>query len=268
MQLHKKVAELFPRLRRIIRKLKPKRERTKEQTTLHPVDIMTTPSSPPKATCPFLSIPYDVRLLIYDQVIRLDVDFCIERASPTSRSGYKTLGERRDVACELPINKLALVCRAVAKEIRSHARKLPSSQRVACIELRARALFLYGIFLRRLPCRPTQITTLDLDVQLNMPQVQPSETFIYCRDLWVGNKVADLGAAMLHLLHPEEGILKDTTGLRNVRIHIALTKPYDSLVSEAAFALFEEAIHSRAETVLTASVQPKLGKRRLLLMWD
>jgi hypothetical protein len=266
MQLHKKVAELFPRLRRIIRRLTPNRKRTREQTTLHSTDIMTTPSSPPKVT--FLSIPYEVRLLIYDQVIRLGIDFCIERASPTSTSGYKTLGERRDVACELPINKLSLVCRSVAKEIRSHARNLPSSQRVACFELRARALFLYGIFLRRLPCHPTQIAALDLDVQLNMPQVQPSETFIYCRDLWVGNKVADLGAAMLHLLHPEEGILKDATGLRDVRIHITLTKPRDSLVSEAAFALFEEAIRSQAETVLTASVQPKLGERTLVLMWD
>ena len=223
-------------------------------------------TSPPKAT--FLSIPYEVRLLIYDKVICLDIDFCIERASPTSTSEYKTLGERRDVACELPINKLSLVCHSVAKEIRSHARNLPSSQRVACIELRSRALFLYGIYLRRLPCRPRQITALDLEVQLSMPQVQPSETFLYCRDLWVGNKVADLGAAMLHLLHPEEGILKDATGIKDVRVHIALTKPCDSLVSEAAFALFEQAIHRQAEQELTASVQPKLGERTLALMWD
>ena len=266
MQLHKKVADLLPRLRHLIRSLKTSRKRKKNRITLDPTDTMTTSSSPPKFS--FLSIPYEVRLLIYDQVIHLDIDFCIERASPTSTSGYKSLGERRDVACELPINKLALVCRSVAEEIRSHARQLPSSQKVACIELRPRALFLYGIYLRRIPCLPGQISTLDLEVELCMPQIRPSVTFLYCRDLWVANKVADLGAAMLHLLHPEEGILKDVTGIKDVRIYLTVTKPDASLLKAAAAALFEEAIHSQAERELTRSLQPKLGKRELILMWD
>jgi hypothetical protein len=256
------------RLRPIIRSPKPnkKREKEKDQKALQCIDIMSTPSSSPKAS--FLGIPCELRFLIYDQVINLDIDFCIERASPTSTSGYKTLGERRDVACELPIYKLALTCRSIAQETRSHACQLASSQKVACIELRPRALFLYGIYLRRIPCRPRQISTLDLEVELCMPQIRPSVTFLYCRDLWVANKVADLGAVMLHLLDPEEGILKDVTGIKDVRIYLSVTKPDASLLSEAASALFEEAIHDQAEQELTASIRPKLGKRELLSMWD
>jgi hypothetical protein len=268
MQLQKKVAELVQRLRPFLRSPKSHRKREKEPklTAQQCIDIMYTPSSSPTAS--FLGIPRELRLLIYDQVIHLDIDFCMERASPTSTSGYKTLGERRDVACELPINKLALTCHSIAEELRSHARQLPSSQKVACIELRPRALFLYGIYLRRIPCLPKQISTLDLEVELCMPQIRPSVTFLYCRDLWVANKVADLGAAMLHLLHPEDGILKDVTGLKDVRIYLTVTKPDASLLKEAAAALFEEAIHDQAELQLTKSVQPKLGKRELILMWD
>jgi hypothetical protein len=266
MQLQKKVAALLQQLRPISRSSKPNRKRKKDQTPLQPLDILSTPSSSPKAS--FMGIPYELRLLIYDKVVCLDIDICIERASPTSTSGYKTLGERREVACELPINKLSLVCRSVAEEIRSHACQLAPSQRVACIELLPRALFLYGIYLRRISCRPTQITSLDLEVQLSMPQIRPSVTFLYCRDLWVANKVADLGAAMLHLLDPEEGILKDVTGIKDVRIYLAVNKPDASLLSEAASARFEEAIHDQAELQLTKSVQPKLGKRELILMWD
>jgi hypothetical protein len=73
---------------------------------------------------------------------------------------------------------------------------------------------------------------------------------------------------MLHLLDPEEGILKDVPGIKDVRIYLSVTKPDASLLSEAASARFEEAIHDQAELELTASVQPRLGKRELILMWD
>ena len=227
---------------------------------------MTTPSPPPKAS--FLGIPCELRLLIYDKVICLDFEFCIERASPTSTSGYKTLGERRDVACELPINKLALVCRSIAKEIRSRPRSLPSNQRVACIELRARALFLYGIWLRRLPCRAEQITVLDVEVQLSIPKAPLVPKFPQLQRQWVNNKVADLGASMLHLLHPEEGILKDAIGIRDVRVHLAITTPNASVLSKDAFDGFKREIQKQAEKELVALIKPKLGERRLLLMWD
>ena len=228
---------------------------------------MTTPSPPPKAS--FLGIPCELRLLIYDKVIHLDFDFCIERASPTSTSGYKTLGERRDVACELPINKLALVCRSVAKEIRSRPRTLPSSQRVACIELRARALFLYGIWLRRLSCRVERVTALDVEVQLSIPKVPLTLTSMQhqYQHQWVKNKVADLGASMLHLLHPEEGILKDATEIRDVRVHLAITTPNASRLSEETYERFKRDIQKQAEQELVALTKPKLGERRLLLMW-
>ena len=62
--------------------------------------------------------------------------------------------------------------------------------------------------------------------------------------------------------------LKDVTGLKDVRIYLTVTKPDASLLKEAAAALFEEAIHDQAELQLTKSVQPKLGKRELILMWD
>lgn len=227
---------------------------------------MTTPSPPPKAS--FLGIPCELRLLIYDKVICLDFELCIERASPTSTSGYKTLGERRDVACELPINKLALVCRSIAKEIRSRPRSLPSNQRVACIELRARALFLYGIWLRRLPCRVEQITAVDVEVQLSIPKAPLVPHFPQLQRQWVNNKVADLGASMLHLLHPEEGILKDAIGIRDVRVHLAITTSNASVLSEAASDGFRREIQKQAEQELIAFIKPKLGERRLLLMWD
>lgn len=245
----------FPRLRSVTGRPNPNKKRKKEQTTQHPIDNMTTPSSPPKAS--FLGIPCELRLLIYDKVIHLDFEFCIERASPTSTSGYKTLGERRDVACELPINKLALVCRSVAKEIRSRPRNIPSNQRVACIELRARALFLYGIRLRRLPCRVEQLTALDVEVQLSTPKVPLTLTFLQHQRQWVNNKVADLGASMLQLLHPEEGILKDATGIKDVRVHLDITTPNASMLSEETFKRFKQDIQKQAEQELVALIKPK-----------
>lgn len=255
----------LPRLRPVTGRLNPNRKRKKEQTTLQPIEDMTTPPSPPKAS--FLGIPCELRLLIYDKVVHLDFELCIERASPTSTSGYKTLGERRDVACELPLNKLALVCRSVAKEIRSRPRILPPSQRVACIELRARALFLYGIWLRRLPCRVEKITTLDVEVQLSIPKAPLTLNFLQHQRQWVKNKVADLGASMLHLLHPEEGILKDAIGIKDVRVHLAITTPNASTLSEETFNRFKRDIQKQAEQELVALIEPKLGERRLLLMW-
>ncbi|KAM0701984.1 hypothetical protein Q7P35_010894 [Cladosporium inversicolor] len=265
MQLHKKVAELLPRLRPFLRSLKPGRTRNKDQTTLHSKNIMTTSSSPPKAS--FLGIPCELRLLIYDKVVYLEIDFCIEKASPVSTSGNKSLGERRDVACELPINKLALVCHSVAKEIRSRPCSLAPSQRVARIELRARALFLYGIYLRRLPCRVEQITALDVEVQLSLPKAPMSTTFLQHRRQWVNDKVTDLGAAMLHLLHSEEGILRDAIAIRDVRIHLAITKLSASVFGEAASDEFEREIRKQAEQELVALITPRLGGKRLLLMW-
>lgn len=256
----------LPRLRPGTSRPSPNRKRKKEQTTLHPIDNMPTPPSPPKAS--FLGIPCELRLLIYDKVVHLDFELCVERASPTSTSGYKTLGERRDVACVLPINKLALVCRSIAKEIRSRPRNLPPTQRVACIELRARALFLYGIWLRRLPCHVEQLTAVDVEVQLSMPKMPMSITLLQRRRQWVKNKVADLSASMLHLLHPEEGILKDATEIKDVRVHLAITKPSASTFSEETSNGFEREIQKQAEQELVALIKPKLGERRLLLMWD
>lgn len=269
MQLNKKVAELSLRLRPFIRSLKPNRKREKDQTTLHSKDIiMSTPSSPPPPKASFLGIPCELRLLIYDKVVCLEIDFCIEKASPVSTAGNKSLGERRDVACELPINKLALVCRSVTKEIRSRPRSLTSSQRVACIELRARALFLYSIYLRRLPCRVEQISAVDVEVQLSLPKASMSVTFLQHRRQWVNNKVTDLSAAILHLLHTEEGILRDATAIGDVRIHLAITKPSASEFREAASDEFEQDIQKQAEQELVALIKPKLGERKLHLMWD
>ena len=256
----------LPRLRSVLGRPNPTSKRKNEQTTLNLIETMTTPPpSPPKAS--FLGIPCELRLLIYDKVIYLDFEFCIERASPTPTSGYKTLGERHDVACELPINKLALVCRSFAKEIRSRPRNLPPSQRVACIELRARALFLYSIWLRRLPCRVEQITALDVEVQLSIPKVPLTLTFLQHQHQWVKNKVGDLGASMLHLLHPEEGILKDAIGIRDVRVHLDITTPNASRLSEETLNRFKQDIQKQAEKELVALIKPKFGERRLLLMW-
>lgn len=221
---------------------------------------MTTPSLPPKAT--FLSIPHEVRLLIYDKVICLDIDLCIEKASPTSMSGKQSLGQRSDLACELPINKLALVCHSVAKEIRSHALVRSPSQRVAYIELRARALFLYGIFLRRLPCRVSQISGLDLEVALFLPLALPKNYV----QAWVRNKVDDLRDSLLHLLGPEDGILKDATGLSDVRIYLASTKQERGTLSDEVSDEVEREIRVQVEQQVVAFVKPKLGGRILHLM--
>ena len=269
MQLYNKVAKLSLRLRSFLRSLKPNRKREKDHTTLHSEDIiMSTPSSPSPPKASFFGIPCELRLLIYDKVVCLEIDFCIEKASPVSTSGNKSLGQRRDVACELPINKLALVCRSVAQEIRSRPRSLAPSQRVACIELRARALLLYGIYLRRLPCRVEEFTALDVEVQLSLPKTPMSGTLVQFQRQWVNNKVTDLGVAMLHLLHSEEGILRDATAIRDVRIHLAITKPSASDFGEAASDEFEREIQKQAEQELVALIKPKLGERRLLLMWD
>ena len=219
------------------------------------IAIMNTPLSPPGPS--FLGIPCELRLLIYDKVICLDIDFCIERASPTSTSGNQSLGERWDGACELPINRLALVCRSIANEIRSHARQLPSDQRVACIELRARSLFLYGIYQRRLPCRIRQVTTLDLEVKMSIPQASLSKEY---RRRWVANKVLDLSTTLVHLLQPEVGILKDCTHIRDVRLYPVVTKPYSGVV-DRAFDEFEQEIRTKLKRELDTFITSKLAER-------
>lgn len=73
----------FPRLRPGTSRPNSNRKTKKEQTTLNSINNMTTPSPSPKAS--FLGIPCELRLLIYDKVICLDFEFCIERASPRPR---------------------------------------------------------------------------------------------------------------------------------------------------------------------------------------
>lgn len=266
MQLHKKVVELLLRLRPSLRRLKPNRKREKEHTTLHSEDIMTTPSStspsPPKAS--FLGISYELRLLIYNKVICLDIDFCLEKASPTSSSNYKSLNERSDVACELPINRLALVCRSVAKEIRSHARLLPSGQHVACIELRARALFLFAVYLRRLPCRVRHFSGLDLEVRLDLPPALPRDR-VHQR---VQNKIHNLRDTLFHLLHPRKGVLKDAARLKDVRIYLTSTKSKRGTLSDEIADEVEREIRVQAEEENFAYIEPVLVERALHLMWD
>jgi hypothetical protein len=224
--------------------------------------VMRKPLLPPRPS--FLGIPCELRLLIYDKVICLDIDFCIERASPTSTSGNQSLGARWDGACELPINKLALVCRSVAREIRSHARLLPSIKRVACIQLRARALFLYGIFLRRLPCRIRQVSGLDLEVRVDLPPSLPKH---YVRR-WVANKIDDLRDTLFHLLHPEDGILKHATGIKHVWIYLESTKPARGMLSDDVADEMKREIRTQAEQQIVALVRPKLVGRTLHLMWN
>jgi hypothetical protein len=226
------------------------------------MNTTSTSSLPLRAS--FLGIPCELRLLIYDKVICLDIDFCIERASPASTSRNQSLGARWDGACELPINKLALVCRSITKEIRSHARLLPSSQRVACIELRARALFLYGIFLRRLPCRIRQVSGLDLEVRLDLPQAMRRD---YVQQ-WVANKVDGLRDTLFHLLHPEDGILKDATGIRHVWIYLESPTPMRSRLSDDVADEIKREIRAQAERQVVGLVRPKLAGRTLYLMWN
>jgi len=223
--------------------------------------VLSKPSLPLRPS--FLGIPCELRLLIYDKVICLDIDFCIERASPTSTSGNQSLGARWDGACELPINKLALVCRSVAKEIRSHTRLLPSSKRVACIELRARALFLYGIFLRRLPCRIRQVSGLNLEVRVDLPPSLPKH---YVRR-WVANKIDDLRDTLFHLLHSEDGILKDATGIKDVWIYLESARPARGTLSDDVAEDMKREIRAQAEQQVVNLVRPKLVGRTLHLMW-
>ena len=84
----------------------------------------------------------------------------------------------------------------------------------------------------------------------------------------MNNKVTDLGVAMMHLLHSGEGILRDEISIRDVRIHLAITKPSASVFGEAASAEFEREIREQAQRELVALIKPELGERRLLLMWD
>ena len=224
--------------------------------------IMTTPSSPPKAS--FLGLTYELRLLIYDRVICLDVDFCIKRAFYRSVPLDRSLGDRWDEACELPINKLALVCRSVAEEIRSHALVLPSNQRVATMAFTdlPRGGFLYELYLRRLPCRFRQVSALNLEVSLDLP---PAMRSTLLRRV-VREKVDDLRGSLLHLLHTTQGVLKDTSELRDVFIHLTYTKPTFCMLSDEATNEMDREIRAQVEGQIVTFVNPQLAGRTLHLV--
>jgi len=52
-----------------------------------------------------------------------------------------------------------------------------------------------------------------------------------------------------------------------VRVHLAITTPNASTLSEETFNRFKRDIQKQAEQELVALIEPKLGERRLLLMW-
>ena len=62
--------------------------------------------------------------------------------------------------------------------------------------------------------------------------------------------------------------MRDATGIKDVRIRLAITKPCASVLSEEDSDGFERQIQQQAEQELVALIKPKLGERRLLLMWD
>lgn len=101
---------------------------------------MTAP--PPRAS--LLGIPRELRFGIYDIVTTHHVDHDLEHLEdpPRAPHGFRT-----------PITNLALTCRSIASEIRSHARTLQPSQSTAVIGLRMGLANVYDITLITFPCR-------------------------------------------------------------------------------------------------------------------
>lgn len=227
------------------------------------------PANSPPHRATLLGLPPELRLQIYDRVLLLDIDFCIERASPLATTHLsQSLSERWDGACDLPINILAQTCRLIANEIRSHAASLPPSKREACIELRPRALMLYSIHLHRLPCRIRQLQGLELETRIDMPAVLLSRNV----KTWVRNKVNDLSATLVHLLEPEKGILKHASGIGKVTLWVLppavvhVVKKAPSQLWAASFEDVEYEFRKLLEQEVEGLVRPQLGERRLVVI--
>lgn len=221
---------------------KPNAERRNTTHLTHTLNTMTALSLPPKAS--FLGIPPELRLQIYDRVVCLDIDVLIDKAPINMRR--QSLGAMCKGACELPIKQLALVCRSIADEIRSHNRLLPSHQRVASLEVRAHSQPLtYPVHLRRLPCCLRQLSGLELEVRLDMPQLLMMDI-----QSTVRNTMNELSFTLYYLLDPEIGILRDATGIRDMWIRLVLAKPDYAIFGQVAFDKVERKLRVQAEREL------------------
>lgn len=166
---------------------------------------MTARPLPPKAS--FLGIPPELRLQIYDGVICLDINGPVKEGSSTNES----LSDRCLEARELPIKKLALTCRIVANEIRSHNRSLPAHQRVACIDIYC--MFYFRARLHRLPCRVSQLSSLELEIHLKTDISGFVRAFVQAAFRTISN-----------LLDIRSGSLEHVTGIRDLRLSLVLAK--------------------------------------------
>jgi len=108
------------------------------------------PQASQTPSCPLLQLPPELRLLIYGFTHSLDLDLEIKRR------GCAKLSEAWE---STPLVKLAATCRLLAEETRGYVRSLPSSQRVALVDI-STARGPTGFMPLRLRCLPCPMPDL------------------------------------------------------------------------------------------------------------
>lgn len=149
----------------------------------------TTVATPSRAS--LFGLPRELRLTIYDTLITHEVHYDLGTLDPNVLARL-TAPTRPRRPFRTPTTPLALSCRSIANEIRSHANTLQPAQSTAIVELAVNCRGYYRVLLRTFPCRVQLLRTLRIDsVMSNVPQdnlfANPSQfAYAMARQLTLG----------------------------------------------------------------------------------
>lgn len=117
---------------------------------------MADTTQTPKAS--LLGLPRELRLQIFEMVLKFDVNHGIEDSIDTYL--LRSITPRLD----LPVQSLAMSCKSMADEVRAVVRSLPSSERFAIATTFVSECSYGAPYIRRAPCRIVDLRALKIEV--------------------------------------------------------------------------------------------------------